>query len=119
MSRVLGTYRLKHAIVIETRTHDGEIREDEIKPAGFCVIVKRPKAKDMRVFDRFEGQDVSALLAVLPRVTNLDEQAVDNLDAEDMGELGNLFGSHAPGGPETGEEGAGPDGLPTGLIVSG
>lgn len=117
MSRTLGTYKLKHCIELETRL-EGETKVDELKPAGFCVVMKRPKAKDMRVFDQHEGQDISALLAILPRITNLDVQAVENLDAEDMAELGNLFGEHAPDGRTTGADEAGADGPTTGGTAS-
>lgn len=117
MSRTLGTYKLAHAIELETRL-EGETKVDELKPAGFCVVMKRPKAKDMRVYDQYEGQDISALLAILPRITNLDVQAVENLDAEDMGELGNLFGKYAPAGRETGADEAGEDGQTTGATAS-
>lgn len=99
----LGTYKLKHAIVLETKSAEtGDVREEELKPAGFCVVLRRPKAKDLRVMDAFEGRDIAASMAMLERISTLDTIEIENLDAEDMAELGNLAAKAAEPSPPTG-----------------
>lgn len=103
MSRELGTYRLRHDIVLETRAADGGGVVDEVlKPAGTMVVLRRPKAKDLKVFDSQSG-DIASAMVLLERISTLDPVEVDNLDAEDMAELGNLLARFAPNGPPTGQ----------------
>ncbi len=103
MARMLGTYDLKHPIVLETKTAGSdEVREEELKPEGFCVTMRRPKGKDLLVFDRHGEAAIAATTEMLERLTNLDAIEVANLDGEDFGELGNLLGKFAPNGPSTG-----------------
>lgn len=103
MSRMLGTYSLKHAIVRETRAAgSAEITEEELKPAGFCVTLRRPKAKHMRIFGREGVNQVEAAEAMVVAVSNLSAEEVAELDAEDMAELGNLLEEAATSGPKTG-----------------
>ena len=42
-------------------------------------------------------------MALLARISNLDEGEVDLLDAADLGELGNLLAAVSGNGPKTGE----------------
>jgi hypothetical protein len=102
VSRVLATYALRHPIVRETRDAEGNEHEEELRPAGFIVVIKRPRAKDMRALDKF-GDGVGGSIAIIARLTNLSDEEADLLDAEDFGELGNVLDEHAPNGPTTGE----------------
>lgn len=100
----LGTYTLKHAIMLETKSAEtGEVREQELKPAGFCVVVRRPKAKDLKVMDDFQAREIAGAMAMLERISTLDTIEIENLDAEDMAELGNLVGKAVEPSRPTGE----------------
>ena len=101
--RMLGTYALKHPIVLDTKSADGTEHEEELKPAGFTITVHRPKGKDLKVFDRHGQEFIAATLEMIERLTQLDKIEADNLDAQDVTELGNLFERFAPSGPPTGE----------------
>ena len=98
----LGTHTLIHPIVIETRDGD-QVREEERRAAGFCVVMRRPKAKDLKVIDQYDGRDVEGTIALIARLSTLDDLEVDNLDAEDFEALGNLLDKAKPSGPPTGE----------------
>lgn len=100
---MLATYALKHAIVRETRASgETETREEELKPAGFLVILRRPKAKDLRAFDRHGEALMAATEEMLTRISQLSTEEVAELDAEDFGELGNLLGGPPASGLPTG-----------------
>ena len=103
MSRTLATYNLKFPIIRETRDTEGEEHEEVLRPAGFCVTVKRPRAKDVKIMDDFDGRDISGSMALLVRISNLDAEQVDLLDSDDLGALGNLLNSVSGNGPKTGE----------------
>lgn len=96
------TYKLKHAITLTTRSTEGIESEEELSPEGATIVLRRPKAKDMRVVDKFEGENVAITLALIERLTNLDAQQVENLDAEDMAGLGELVADFLPSGRRTG-----------------
>lgn len=96
------TYTLVHAITLVTRNADGEEREEELKPAGATIVLRRPKAKDMRVVDQFEGQSVAISIALIGKLSSLDAQMVENLDAEDMAGLGELVADFVPSSRRTG-----------------
>lgn len=102
MSRVLATHSLRFPIIRETRDAQGEEHEEVLRHAGFTVVVKRPRAMDLKVMDDFEGREITGSIALLARVSNLTAEEVDLLDAEDMGELGNLLGAASPNGQTTG-----------------
>jgi len=102
VSRVLATYSLRWPIVRETRDAQGEEHEEVLRPAGFTVVVKRPRVKDVKIMDRYEGQEITGSMALLERVSNLSGEEVDLLDAEDMSELGNLLGEASANGQTTG-----------------
>ena len=97
-----ATHTLLHDIVLETRTTEGEVKEEVLKPAGTSVLVKRTKAKDMRVFDTMGDQPIGATLSMIKRLSNLDDIEVENLDPDDMEELGNLAIPDKPSGRGTG-----------------
>lgn len=101
--RQLGTHPLKHAIILETRPVDGDPREEELKPVGFTVVLRRPKAKDLKLFDKHGEAMVAATAEMIERLSQLDQIEVDNLDGEDFAALGNLLERFAPNGPPTGE----------------
>ncbi|WP_374410641.1 phage tail assembly protein [Novosphingobium colocasiae] len=98
MSRIFATHSLKYPLVRETRDAEGNEREEELKPAGFSVILRRPRGKDMRIMDRFEGQEIGGSIALIARISNLTEEETELLDAEDLGELGNVLGGSAAAG---------------------
>lgn len=104
MSRTLGTYKLKFPIIRETRdASDGEVREETLREAGFCVVMKRPRAKDLRVMDQYADREIAGSIVMIAKISNLSEEEVELLDGEDLGELGNLLGKSAPGGQTTGQ----------------
>lgn len=103
--RSLRPYALKHPIVLETRdpANADAVKEDELKPAGFTVILRRPKAKDLLVMDDFADRMMAGTVAMLERISNLDKMEVANLDAEDFAALGERLETFAGSGPQTGE----------------
>lgn len=96
------TYPLRHPIVLETRPAGGELNEEELKPAGHTVVIRRPKAKHMRTFDKHDRNAIGAMIELLSHVTTLDLLEVENLDAEDFEELGNLAVPERRSGQTTG-----------------
>ncbi len=103
MSRTLATYSLKRPIVRETRdAHSGQENEEELKPEGFCVVVNRPRAKDVKIMDQFEGREIGGSMALLARISNLSDEEVELLDADDLAELGNLLNKASVSGQKTG-----------------
>lgn len=102
MSRTLGTYALKFPIIRETKV-EGVVNEEELRPAGFCVVLKRPRAKDLQIMDRFEGQEIAGSIALIARISNLSLDEVELLDGEDLGDLGKLLDKRQQDGPKTGE----------------
>lgn len=101
--RMLGTHTLIHPIELETKPAGAsEPVIEELKPAGFCVTMRRPKGKDLLVFDRHGDAMVAATTEMIVRLSNLDAIMVANLDGEDFSELGNLLAAFAPNGPKTG-----------------
>ena len=99
----LATYYLKHPIVRETRAAGSETATEEVlQEAGFCVVLRRPKAKDMRVADKHGDALMAMTEEMLTRISNLSADEVAELDADDFGELGNLLGGPSRSGPKTG-----------------
>ncbi|MCL9999235.1 MAG: phage tail assembly protein [Erythrobacter sp.] len=97
------THTLLFPIVIEKKhpvTHEIEI--EELKPAGFTVTMRRPKAKDMRAFDRHGDAEIAGVIELIIACSNLGTIEVENLDADDFGALGNLLAPKSPGGQQTG-----------------
>lgn len=60
------------------------------------VIVRRPRGKDIREFDRFSGQPIGLTLAMIDRLCRMPDGSdvfagfADELDAEDIEALGEL-----------------------------
>lgn len=101
--RTLATYKLQFPIIRETRDQSGEEHEEVLREAGFCVVLKRPRGKDMKILDKYEGQDVTGSLALLGRISNLTDEECDLLDMVDVEALGNLLTKASPPGRTTGE----------------
>lgn len=95
-------YTLKHPIILSTRTAEGEERDEELKPAGQVIPLRRPKAKDLRVADQYPEQGVAMAIALIGKVSSLEPQEVENLDAEDLAGLGELLAGFMPDGRRTG-----------------
>lgn len=99
----LGTHTLRHAIEIVTRdASSGAENFETLKPAGFSVAMRRPKAKDLKLVDSFDGKEIAGSIAMIAALTTLDPLEVENLDAEDFAALGNLLAEAMPSGPPTG-----------------
>ena len=103
MSRTLATHALRHPIVLTTRPAGSEeANEEELKPAGFTVVLKRPRAKDMKVFDSHADRPMEGMIALIARISNLDLTMAENLDNEDFGFLGDLAVPESRSGLTTG-----------------
>ena len=86
------SHTLRHPIIIEKKLPGSdEIVEEELKPAGFTVTMRRPKAKDMRAFDRHGDAGIAAIIELIVSCSGLSTIEAENLDADDFGELGNLL----------------------------
>lgn len=97
-------HTLLHPIVIEKKAPGSdEIVEEELKPAGHVVTLRRPKAKDMRAFDKHGDAGIAAVIEMIVNCSNLGTIEVENLDAVDFEALGNLLEPRGRNGPATGE----------------
>jgi Phage tail assembly chaperone proteins, E, or 41 or 14 len=97
------THTLNHPILFEKKNPEtGEIDAEELKPAGFLVTLRRPKAQDLKAFDRHGEAEIAAIIDMIARCSNLSGIEADNLDGEDFGALGNLLAVRSPGGLTTG-----------------
>jgi len=94
------SYQLKHDIVLDKRNTEGVESEEVVKAAGETITVRRPKAKDLQVFDH--GGPMGGVLALLKRVTSLSDLEADNLDGEDFDALGELVAPGSKSGPPIG-----------------
>lgn len=98
------SHTLRHPIVIEKKLPGSdEIVEEELKPAGFVVTMRRPKAKDMRAFDRHGDAGIAAIIELIVSCSNLGTIEAENLDADDFGELGNLLEPRGLNSRQTGQ----------------
>lgn len=96
-------HTLLHPIVIEKKVPGSEeIVQEELRPAGFTVAMRRPKAKDMRAFDRHADAEIAAVIDLIVACSGLSIIEAENLDADDFGALGNLLAPKSPGGQQTG-----------------
>lgn len=98
------TYTLRHPILLDKKATPGsdEIVTEELKPAGFTVTLRRPKAKDLKAFDRHGEAEIAAIIEMIISCSNLSIIEADNLDSDDFGALGNLLAVKSPAGPTTG-----------------
>lgn len=82
----IRTYCLKEPIYRETVNGEtGDVDYEELKPAGFKVTFRRPKAKHMKIWDTHIG--LGAVQMVLVACTNLDQDEVENLEGPDFLDL--------------------------------
>lgn len=96
-------HTLLHPIVIEKKAAiTEEVIEEELRPAGFTITMRRPKAKDMRAFDRHADAEIAAVIDLIVACSGLSIIEAENLDADDFGALGNLLAPKSPGGQQTG-----------------
>ena len=51
------------------------------------ITIRRPKAKDLKVFDQAEGGDMAKMFVLLEALTNTPESSLDELDIDDMAVL--------------------------------
>lgn len=97
------THTLLHPILLEKKTAGSdEIVIEELKPAGFTVTLRRPKAKDLKAFDKHGEAEIAAIIEMITSCSNLSMIEADNLDGDDFGALGNLLAVKSPAGPTTG-----------------
>ncbi|QDH35854.1 phage tail assembly protein [Porphyrobacter sp. YT40] len=96
-------HTLVHPIIAETRPAGStEVIEEELKPAGHTVVMRRPKAKDMRAFDKHGDAGIAAIIDLIVACSHLSLIEVENLDAEDFEALGNLLEPKRTAGLQTG-----------------
>ena len=101
MSQLVHT--LLYPIIAETKPAGStEVVAEELKPAGFTVVLRRPKAKDIRAFDKHGDAEIAGVIELIISCSNLSQIEVENLDADDFGQLGNLLAPRSPGGLLTG-----------------
>lgn len=98
-----ATHTLIHPIILEKKDENGEVVEEELKPAGHTVVLRRPKAKDLKAFDRHEDAEIAAMIEMIASCSNLGSLEAENLDAVDFTELGNALDPLGRSGPKTGE----------------
>lgn len=87
---------------IERRAKDRHTGEETVIERIETVPLRRLKGKDMRLIDQLAAQPMALTLAMIGRMTGLDAASIDELDAEDVAELGNLVTGIMPDGPSTG-----------------
>lgn len=95
-------YTLRHAIVVTTRASDGAEREEVVKQAGEQLTLRRPKARDMKLMDSFDGREIEGTIHMIAALSGLAVHEVEMIDAEDFGSLGECVGAFMESGPKTG-----------------
>jgi hypothetical protein len=101
MSAMIHT--LLHPIeVTKKNPQTGETSVEELRPAGATITLRRPKAKDIRAFDRHGSAEIAAILELIVSCSDLTTIEAENLDADDFGEMGNLLAAKSPAGRPTG-----------------
>jgi hypothetical protein len=85
-------HTLRHPIEVQKKNpQTEEIEIEELKPAGFAVTLRRPKAKDMKAFDKHGDAEIAAIIDMITACSNLSGIEAEHLDVEDFGALGNLL----------------------------
>jgi hypothetical protein len=95
-------YPLKHPIETTFRPNGGEARTEVLSE----VTMRRPKARDLRVLDRYPGK-IAQALALIQTLSGLNQAQVDELDAEDVTGLSEIVGDFLPDTPTTGAASSG------------
>ena len=96
------SHTLKHDIVVTTRPAGGEAKDETVHARGEAIALRRPKARDLKVMDRFDGREIEGTIHMIAALSGLEIAAVENMDAEDFGALGELLAAFMPDGPPTG-----------------
>jgi hypothetical protein len=96
-------HTLLHDIVIETKVEGGEPTEQVLKEAGSTVVCNRPKAKDLRAFDKHGDAEIAGIIELIKNCTSLGELEAENLDIDDFHALGNVLVPKSGAGQTTGE----------------
>lgn len=89
-------YPLKHPVTITLRGPDGD-RQETISE----LTLRRVKGKDMRALDG-QGGEVAKTLALIAHISGHPLTIVDELDAEDIGGIGDLLQDFFPASLGTG-----------------
>lgn len=98
----MSGYSLKHPIIITTRAADGNALHDIVMGAGETVTLKRPKARDLKIMDRFGGREIEGAIHMIAALSGLEQLWVENMDAEDFSAMGEQLAAFMPDGPTTG-----------------
>jgi hypothetical protein len=97
------THTLLHPITLLKKVPGSEeVTEEELRPAGSVITLRRPKARDIKAFDRHGSSEIAAILDMIVSCSDLTTIEAENLDADDFGELGNLLAQKSPVGRPTG-----------------
>ena len=94
-------HTLKHPVTFTFKSGDAERQETTAE-----LTLRRLKGKDLRSLDDCPG-DVSMALAMIAKSTGLTAMQVDELDAEDIAELGEKIEGFLPPGLRTGKMSSG------------
>src|SRR3546814_16750464 len=65
------------------------------------LVIRRPKAKDMRALDSAKG-DMAQTLLMIERLPGLQQHEVDDIELIDVHNIGEIFGGFTPHGPQNG-----------------
>ncbi len=99
----LGSHTLIAPILLTTKNATtGEEQDETLKPAGFVVTLRKPKPKDLKLLDAFDGREIAGTIALIASLSNLDTLEVENLEMEDFGPLGDVLAQAMPSGLATG-----------------
>lgn len=97
------THTLIHPIIRTTVDQTGQEHEEILLEAESVIVVRRPKAKHLRLVDDFDGRPVALAIAMIGKLTNLESEQIENLDPEDFEALGNLLDAATGSGRKTGQ----------------
>ena len=100
MAELPSSYTLR--VPIERKSIDSATGTEHVFERIETVSLRRLKGKDMRIIDQLATTPMAMTLALIGKMTGLSAAEVDELDAEDVGELGNLVERIMPAGPSTG-----------------
>lgn len=95
------THTLLHPIERETEV-EGQTSTEQLRPAGSVITVRRPKARDVKIASKRAKDDIDLAIAMIARLTDLDEDEAEHLDLEDFEALGELAMPSSANGPKTG-----------------
>lgn len=91
-------YQLKQPVTVTFRSSSGE-RQEQLTELTLRTEIK---AKDLRAIDGHDG-DVAKAIAMIARLSGRSIAEIDELGAEDFGELAELIDSFTMPGRKTGD----------------